>query len=163
VIAISLREIAEAIDAELVGDGDLIVTGTVETDSRLVAKGSLFVAKPGEETDGHFFIPSSIEKGAVAAIVQYKTADAIPQLIVEDSVVALGKLAKHVVAKVKALGNLKIVGVTGSNGKTTTKNMLREVLSTAGNTIAPEESFNNEVGAPYSMLRITEDTRFLVV
>jgi UDP-N-acetylmuramoyl-tripeptide--D-alanyl-D-alanine ligase len=70
VIAISLREIAEAIDAELVGDGELIVSGTVETDSRLVTKGSLFVAKPGEETDGHLFIPSAIEKGAVAAIVQ---------------------------------------------------------------------------------------------
>ena len=162
-IAISLREIAEAIDAELLGDGDLIVTGTVETDSRLVTKGSLFVAKPGEETDGHLFIPSAIEKGAIAAIVQHKKSDAIAQLIVEDSVVALGKLAKHVVAKVKALGNLKIVGVTGSNGKTTTKNMLREILSTAGNTIAPEESFNNEVGAPYSMLRITEETKFLVV
>ena len=162
-IAISLREIAEAIDAELIGDGELMVSGSVETDSRLVTKGSLFVAKPGEETDGHLFIASAIEKGAIAAIVQHKTDDEISQLIVEDSVLALGKLAKHVVAKVKALGKLKIIGVTGSNGKTTTKNMLREVLSTAGNTIAPEESFNNEVGAPYSMLRINEETKFLVV
>jgi UDP-N-acetylmuramoyl-tripeptide--D-alanyl-D-alanine ligase len=128
-----------------------------------VTKGSLFVAKPGELTDGHLFVSSAIEKGAVAAIVERRITEDIAQLIVKDSVVALGLLAKHVVAKVKALGTLKVIGVTGSNGKTTTKNMLREVLSTKGETIAPEESFNNEVGAPYSMLRINEETKFLVV
>jgi UDP-N-acetylmuramoyl-tripeptide--D-alanyl-D-alanine ligase len=128
-----------------------------------VTKGSLFVAKPGELTDGHLFVSSAIEKGAVAAIVERRITEDVAQLIVKDSVVALGLLAKHVVAKVKALGTLKVIGVTGSNGKTTTKNMLREVLSTKGETIAPEESFNNEVGAPYSMLRINEQTKFLVV
>jgi UDP-N-acetylmuramoyl-tripeptide--D-alanyl-D-alanine ligase len=162
-IALSLQEIAEVISADLVGDGSITVTGTVETDSRLVTKGSLFVAKPGEVTDGHLFVPGAIEKGAVAAIVERSIAHDIPQLVVKDSVVALGLLAKYVVAKVKALGELKVIGVTGSNGKTTTKNMLREVLSTEGETVAPEESFNNEVGAPYSMLRISEDTKFLVV
>ena len=162
-IAISLKEIAEVIEAEIVGDSSIIITGSVETDSRLVTKGSLFVAKPGELTDGHLFVSSAIEKGAVAAIVERQITEDIAQLIVKDSVVALGLLAKHVVAKVKALGTLKVIGVTGSNGKTTTKNMLREVLSTKGETIAPEESFNNEVGAPYSMLRINEQTKFLVV
>jgi UDP-N-acetylmuramoyl-tripeptide--D-alanyl-D-alanine ligase len=162
-IAISLKEIAEVIEAEIVGDSSIIITGSVETDSRLVTKGSLFVAKPGELTDGHLFVSSAIEKGAVAAIVERQLTEDIAQLIVKDSVVALGLLAKHVVAKVKALGTLKVIGVTGSNGKTTTKNMLREVLSTKGETIAPEESFNNEVGAPYSMLRINQQTKFLVV
>jgi UDP-N-acetylmuramoyl-tripeptide--D-alanyl-D-alanine ligase len=162
-IALSLQEIAEVISADLVGDGSITVTGSVETDSRLVTQGSLFVAKPGEVTDGHLFVPGAIEKGAVAAIVERSIAQDIPQLIVKDSVVALGRLAKYVVAKVKALGELKVIGITGSNGKTTTKNMLREVLSTEGETVAPEESFNNEVGAPYSMLRISEDTKFLVV
>ena len=162
-IAISLKEIAEVIEAEIVGDGSIIITGSVETDSRLVTKGSLFVAKPGELTDGHLFVSSAIEKGAVAAIVERQLTEDSAQLIVKDSVVALGLLAKHVVAKVKALGTLKVIGVTGSNGKTTTKNMLGEVLSTKGETIAPEESFNNEVGAPYSMLRISEQTKFLVV
>ena len=135
----------------------------METDSRNISSGSLFVAKPGEVTDGHLFVAAAIEKGAVAAIVERQLNEDIPQLIVKDSVLALGLLAKCVVAKVKSLGELKVIGVTGSNGKTTTKNMLREVLSTAGETIAPEESFNNEVGAPYSMLRITEQTKFLVV
>jgi len=162
-ISLSLNEIAEAISAELVGDGSIVVSGSVETDSRNLSSGSLFVAKPGEVTDGHLFVAAAIEKGAVAAIVERQLNEDIPQLIVKDSVLALGLLAKYVVAKVKSLGELKVIGVTGSNGKTTTKNMLREVLSTAGETIAPEESFNNEVGAPYSMLRITQATKFLVV
>jgi UDP-N-acetylmuramoyl-tripeptide--D-alanyl-D-alanine ligase len=162
-ISLSLKEVAAVISADLIGEGSISITGSVETDSRLVSAGSLFVAKPGEVTDGHLFVAAAIEKGAVAAIVERQIDQDIPQLIVKDSVAALGLLAKHVVAKVKSLGDLTVIGVTGSNGKTTTKNMLRKVLSTAGETIAPEESFNNEVGAPYSMLRITEQTKFLVV
>ena len=162
-IALSLKDIAAAISADLIGDETISITGSVETDSRLVTPGSLFVAKPGEVTDGHLFVSAAIQKGAVAAIVERQLEEDIPQLIVKDSVVALGLLAKYVVDKVKYLGQLKVIGVTGSNGKTTTKNMLREVLSTAGETIAPEESFNNEVGAPYSMLRINQQTKFLVV
>jgi len=162
-IAISLQEIAEAIGAKLIGDGTGVISGSVETDSRLIKAGSLFVAKPGEVTDGHEFVSSAIANGAVALIVEHEVSSTVPQLVVKDSVHALGLLAKHVVAKVKALGQLKVIGVTGSNGKTTTKNMLREVLSTKGKTIAPEESFNNEVGAPYSMLKIDEQTKFLVV
>lgn len=162
-IAISLHEIAEAIDAEIIGDATVVISGSVETDSRLIKAGSLFVAKPGEITDGHEFVSYAVANGAAALIVEHAVVSTVPQLVVKDSVQALGLLAKHVVAKVKALGNLTVIGVTGSNGKTTTKNMLREVLSTAGKTIAPEESFNNEVGAPYSMLKIDEETRFLVV
>jgi UDP-N-acetylmuramoyl-tripeptide--D-alanyl-D-alanine ligase len=162
-IVLGLKEIAAAISADLIGDENISITGSVETDSRLVTPGSLFVAKPGEVTDGHLYVSAAIQKGAVAAIVESQLEEDIPQLIVKDSVLALGLLAEYVVAKVKALGQLKVIGVTGSNGKTTTKNMLREVLSTAGDTIAPEESFNNEVGAPYSMLRINQQTKFLVV
>lgn len=162
-IAISLQEIAEAIDAKIIGDASVVISGSVETDSRQIKAGSLFVAKPGEVTDGHEYVASAVANGAVALIVEHEVASSVPQLVVKDSVQALGLLAKHVVAKVKALGNLTVIGVTGSNGKTTTKNMLREVLSTSGKTIAPEESFNNEVGAPYSMLKIDEQTRFLVV
>jgi len=162
-IAISLQEISEAIGAKLIGDGTVVISGSVETDSRLTKAGSLFVAKPGEVTDGHEFVSSAIANGSVALIVEHEVSSTVPQLVVKDSVHALGLLAEHVVAKVKALGQLKVIGVTGSNGKTTTKNMLRDVLSTKGKTIAPEESFNNEVGAPYSMLKIDEQTKFLVV
>jgi UDP-N-acetylmuramoyl-tripeptide--D-alanyl-D-alanine ligase len=162
-IRLSLGEIATAISAQLLGGSEIVVSSSVETDSRLIKQGSLFVAKPGEETDGHLYISSALAKGAVAAIVEHEISEDIPQLVVKDSVIALGLLAKFVIAKVRAQGELKVIGVTGSNGKTTTKNMLREVLSTVGETIAPEESYNNEVGAPYSMLRINEQTKFLVV
>lgn len=162
-IVISLQEIAEAIGAKIIGESTVVISGSVETDSRHIKAGSLFVAKPGEVTDGHEFVSNAVANGAVALIVEHEVSSAVPQLIVNDSVQALGLLAKHVVAKVKASGNLQVIGVTGSNGKTTTKNMLREVLSTSGKTVAPEESFNNEVGAPYSMLKIDEETRFLVV
>jgi UDP-N-acetylmuramoyl-tripeptide--D-alanyl-D-alanine ligase len=143
-ISLSVNEIADAVDGKIKGDGLVQVTGSVETDSRLVASGSLFVAKPGEETDGHLFVDSAANKGAVAAIVE-RIIDgiSIPQIQVKDSVLALGKLAGYVLAKIRETSNLKVVGITGSNGKTTTKNMLREILSTSGETIAPIESYNN--------------------
>ena len=162
-IALSVLEIARILSAEVIGDGEVVITGSVETDSRKITPGSLFVAKPGEVTDGHLFIDNAIANGAVAALVERPDKTGIPQIVVSDVVAALGVLAKYVVAEVRSKGTLKVIGVTGSNGKTTTKNMLRNVLETDGETVAPEESFNNEVGAPYSMLRITESTKYLVV
>ena len=162
-ITLSAGQIAKVIDAEIFGDDNTLCSGSVETDSRLCKAGSLFVAKPGEITDGHLYIPNAMANGAVIAIVERKVDEPIVQLLVKDVVVALGQLAKYVVQEVRSLGHLKVVGVTGSNGKTTTKNMLRQILSNFGETIAPEESFNNEVGAPYSMLRIDNQTKFLVV
>lgn len=168
-IEISLREIVEAIGAKpndaAAADLELLVSGSVETDSRLVGAGSLFFAKPGEVTDGHLFVSVSAKAGAVASVVEHLVDDASdhPQLVVQNVVEALGLLAKHVLAVLSATENLKVIGITGSNGKTTTKNMLREILATAGETIAPIESYNNEVGAPISMLKASHDTRFLVV
>jgi UDP-N-acetylmuramoyl-tripeptide--D-alanyl-D-alanine ligase len=162
-LALTVLEIAQIVGAELFGANQTVITGNVETDSRKVIPGSLFVAKPGEITDGHLFIDSAIANGAVAVLVEHRVQQDIPQLVVSDVVIALGLLAKFVVAEVKAKGSLQVIGVTGSNGKTTTKNMLREILSRSGRTVAPEESFNNEVGAPYSMLKINEDTKYLVV
>ncbi|WP_296631556.1 UDP-N-acetylmuramoyl-tripeptide--D-alanyl-D-alanine ligase [Rhodoluna sp.] len=165
-ISISLNEIAEAVGGTVLqaSAGDALVTGSVETDSRLVALGSLFVAKPGEVTDGHLFVSDAAQAGAVAAIVEREVPEAnLPQIKVSDSVAALGLLAKHVLQVVRSRSELKVVGITGSNGKTTTKNMLREILSSAGETIAPIESFNNEVGAPISILKVTDQTKFLVV
>ena len=162
-IEIRLSEIAHAIGGELRGE-DRLVSASVETDSRLVTEGSLFVAKPGEATDGHFFVKDALEAGAVGAIVERAVSDSeISQIIVEDSVLALGLLAKHVLDVVRKSGNIKVIGITGSNGKTSTKNMLREILERSGQTVAPIESFNNEVGAPVSILKISQTTRFLVV
>lgn len=160
-IQLRLSEIAAAVAGSLFGEDEL-VTASVETDSRLVTVGSLFVAKPGEVTDGHLFLGSAREKGAVGAIVQSKQDFGISQIVVNDSVEALGKLATYVISKLHEAGRLKVVAVTGSNGKTSTKNMLRSILEKFGNTIAPIESYNNEVGAPISMLKADFETDFLV-
>jgi UDP-N-acetylmuramoyl-tripeptide--D-alanyl-D-alanine ligase len=163
-IELSVAELAGAVSGQLQGDPSVIVTGSVETDSRLCAPGSLFVAKPGESTDGHFFIEQAREAGAVAVIVERFVDDVqIPQIKVEDSVLALGQLAKFVLGVIRSETDLKVIGITGSNGKTTTKNMLRQVLEKVGPTVAPSESFNNEVGAPYSILQTDKQTKFLIV
>ena len=162
-IKLSVLDIAKIVDADLHGDEAVLITSGVETDSRKISAGSLFVAKPGDETDGHLFVQNAVDNGAAAVLVERLVNTEVPQLIVKDVVVALGLLAKYVVAEVRSKGALQVIGVTGSNGKTTTKNMLRQILSQFGETVAPEESFNNEVGAPYSMLKLTDDTKYLVV
>ncbi|MWB98654.1 UDP-N-acetylmuramoyl-tripeptide--D-alanyl-D-alanine ligase [Agromyces seonyuensis] len=164
-IGLTIDEIAAAIGGSRAGaevPGTTLVSGPVTTDSREVVPGGVFVAKPGEHSDGHLFAAGAVESGAALLIVEHEVDAAAPQLVVEDAVVALGALAAEVVSRVRALGRLRIVAVTGSNGKTTTKNLLRTVLERVGPTVAPRASFNNEVGAPTTMLELTEDTRFLV-
>lgn len=165
-IALSLAEIAEILHGELRLHGadtpSTLVDGTVDTDSRMMQPGAIFVAKPGEVTDGHRFVDAAVEAGAVLAIVERVVEAPVTQIVVADAVGALANLARAVVAKVRAGGRLRIVGITGSNGKTTTKNFLARILQDEGDTVAPIKSYNNEVGAPLTMLRVTEDTRFLV-
>lgn len=161
-IELSLADIADILGGRVIGTS-VLVTGSVETDSRLVGPGSLFVCKPGEVTDGHSFAAAALAAGAVALIVERELPVDAPQVVVPDSVMALGRLAAGVLRLVRAKGDIRVIGVTGSNGKTSTKNMLREVLSEHGSTVAPIESYNNEVGAPISILKIDFDTKFLVV
>jgi UDP-N-acetylmuramoyl-tripeptide--D-alanyl-D-alanine ligase len=165
-IALSLAEIAEIIGGELrlagTDSAETVVDGIVDTDSRVMEPGSIFVAKPGAETDGHRFVGSAVRAGAVLAIVERPVDDEVTQIVVADVIDALADLARAVVARVRALGELRIVGITGSNGKTTTKNFLARILQDDGETVAPINSYNNEVGAPVTMLRVTEQTRFLV-
>jgi UDP-N-acetylmuramoyl-tripeptide--D-alanyl-D-alanine ligase len=167
VIALTLAELAQALGGSLVlPEGvrdDALVSGSVETDSRLVSEGSVFFALPGEETDGHLFAPAAVEAGA-ALVVAERTVDVdVPQLIVPEGVAALAAMARLVVDRVRSAGHLRVVAITGSNGKTTTKNLLRAVLEAEGPTVAPPGSFNNQVGAPVSMLRVDESTEYLVV
>lgn len=165
-IALTLAEIAAAVGGDLRVAGEdsaeTVVDGIVDTDSRTMVPGSVFVAKPGAETDGHRFVGAAVEAGAAVAIVEHVVDVAVSQIVVPDAVKALGELAREVVARVRAGGGLRIVGITGSNGKTTTKNFLARILEDEGETVAPVKSFNNEVGAPVTMLRVTESTRFLV-
>ncbi|WP_144781956.1 UDP-N-acetylmuramoyl-tripeptide--D-alanyl-D-alanine ligase [Microbacterium sp. BH-3-3-3] len=165
-ISLSLSHLADVLGGRLVVRGDdtpdTRVSGLVDTDSRLIEPGGIFVAKPGETTDGHLFVGTAVERGAALAIVERELDDAVSQIVVPDAVAALSDLARDVVARVRETGELKIVGITGSNGKTTTKNLLARILEDEGETVAPRASFNNEVGAPLTMLRVTEGTRFLV-
>ncbi len=119
-IALTLAEIAEAVDGRLLLRGDAtaqtVVDGVVDTDSRLIARGGIFVAKPGEETDGHLFAPAAVEAGAALLLVERELDLPVPQVLVPDVVDALGRLAHEVVARGRALGDLRMVAVTGSNG-----------------------------------------------
>ncbi|MDR6867804.1 UDP-N-acetylmuramoyl-tripeptide--D-alanyl-D-alanine ligase [Microbacterium resistens] len=165
-IALSFGEIAALVGGELhPADGrtaETVVAGPVDTDSRKMAQDGVFVAKPGETTDGHRFVGAARENGAVLAIVEHRVDEPISQIVVPDVIDALAAFARGVVARVRSAGDLRIVGVTGSNGKTTTKNFLARILSEEGETVAPIASYNNEVGAPLTMLRVTPATRYLV-
>lgn len=165
-IDLTLTQIARAVGGDLrlaPHDGpETIVSGLVDTDSRLIREGDIFVAKPGEVTDGHLFVPAAVAAGGRLAIVERVVDAPVSQIVVPDVVTALADLAREVVARVRAAGDLRIVGITGSNGKTTTKNLLARILDPEGETVAPRASFNNEVGAPLTMLRVTASTRFLV-
>lgn len=166
-IPLRLEEVAGLLDGRLVlppgTAADAVVSGSVETDSRRVAPGSIFFALPGEETDGQRFAPAAVAAGAALVIAREDLGLAVPQLIVADGYRALADLAHAVVERVRARGSMRVVGITGSNGKTTTKNLLRAILEAEGPTVAPEGSFNNHVGAPITMLRIDEATRYLVL
>ncbi|HEY8318976.1 MAG TPA: UDP-N-acetylmuramoyl-tripeptide--D-alanyl-D-alanine ligase [Amnibacterium sp.] len=166
-IALPLAEIARAVDGalELGTSGampETIVDGPVETDNRDLVPGGVFVARRGETTDGHRFGEAAAMAGAALLIVERVLPLAVPQIVVPDATEALAALAGFVVRRVKEQGRLKIVGVTGSNGKTTTKNLLKEICGRAGRTVASRASFNNEVGGPLTMLELTLDTDFLV-
>jgi UDP-N-acetylmuramoyl-tripeptide--D-alanyl-D-alanine ligase len=162
-IRISALELGRILSGQVKNDSGTEVTGSVQTDSRLISLGGLFFAKRGEIEDGHSYVEDAKARGAVVAVVEKIVDVDITQVVVGDTLNALGALASWLVGKLKSEGPLKVVGITGSNGKTTTKNMLREILSGVGNTIAPIDSFNNKVGAPISILRADSETRFLVV
>ncbi|MGA7148182.1 MAG: UDP-N-acetylmuramoyl-tripeptide--D-alanyl-D-alanine ligase [Microbacterium sp.] len=167
-IALTITQLAHAFAGEVhlapSDTADTLVSGVVDTDSRLIEPGGVFVAKPGEETDGHRFVDAAVARGAALAVVEHvvPTETPVTQIVVPDVVAALAELARHVVASVRDAGALRVVGITGSNGKTTTKNLLARILEGEGETVSPKASFNNEVGAPLTMLRLTDRTEYLV-
>jgi len=139
-------------------DADLVVTGPVVVDSRLSAPGALFVAVRGEHADGHDFASAAVTAGAVAVLAAHPVG--VPAVVVADVVAALGRLARAVLDRAP---QVRVVGITGSSGKTSTKDLLAQVLERHGPTVAPPGSFNNEIGLPLTVLRVDERTRYLVV
>ena len=158
----SAQWIAEAVSGRLVGN-DVPVTGPVVTDSREAQAGSLYVARRGESADGHAFVSGAVERGAVAVIVEHEVDEAVAQIVIEDSTEALGALARAHVEKLRNSGDLDVIAMTGSVGKTTTKDLLLQIMSEDGPTVAPKLSFNNEVGLPLTVLLADESTRHLVL
>jgi UDP-N-acetylmuramoyl-tripeptide--D-alanyl-D-alanine ligase len=160
-IGLSLSEVAELTGGALTGAAGARVTGKVTLDSRAVAPGDLFVAVVGERVDGHDFLGAAAAAGAVAAL-STRADDALPTVVVDDPVLALGRLATGVHARLTA-GGLRTLGITGSSGKTSTKDLLGQVLATAGPTVSPPGSYNNDIGLPLTVLDADEETRFLVL
>jgi UDP-N-acetylmuramoyl-tripeptide--D-alanyl-D-alanine ligase len=161
VIALSLSEVAEAVGGRLVPDTAGTVSEKVTVDSRAVAPGDLFVAVPGERVDGHDFLAAAAAAGAVAALTT-RPDGALPCVVVDEPVAALGRLAAAVHSRLAA-GGLVTLAITGSSGKTSTKDLLGQVLATAGATVSPPGSYNNDIGLPLTVLDADEDTRFLVL
>ena len=159
-IPLSLAEVASAVDGRLVGaDPAARVTGPVEFDSRKVTGGALFVAFPGEKVDGHDYAAGAVDAGAVAVLGTREVPE-VPMVLVGDALTAMGRLARAVVDR---LPQLTVIGLTGSSGKTTTKDLIAQLTVRLGPTVAPPGSFNNELGHPYTALQATPETRFLVM
>jgi UDP-N-acetylmuramoyl-tripeptide--D-alanyl-D-alanine ligase len=152
VIAMSLIDVAGAVGADAVLDG--VVTGEVRIDSRLVGPGDLFVALPGERSDGHDFARAAVDAGAVGVLVERRTT--ARDIVVSDALVALQSLARQVFSVDQPL----TFGLTGSSGKTSTKDLLAQVLSAFGPTLAPVGSFNNEIGLPLTATQRTSETAY---
>ena len=161
-IALSLEVVADIVGGRVEGDGDgVVVTGPVVIDGREAGPGSLFVAFVGEHADGHDHAPQAAANGAVAVLGTRATE--LPTVVVEDPQAALQRLAAHVVAQVRHDDRLTVLALTGSQGKTSTKDLLAAVLAEAGPTVATVGSYNNELGVPLTALRVEPDTRYLVL
>jgi UDP-N-acetylmuramoyl-tripeptide--D-alanyl-D-alanine ligase len=180
VIALTLGEIAEIVGGRLHrADGGETVTGTVEFDSRKVVAGGMFAAVPGEHVDGHDFAATAVASGAVAVLAAHEVP--APAVIVPpagaggsgalalagdttgEGAAVLAALARLARAVLDRLPDLTVVGVTGSAGKTSTKDLLAQVIGPLGETVAAPGSFNNELGLPWTVLRCDERTRYLVL
>lgn len=181
-IPMTARHIADITGGTLYDiDPDTQVSGPAEFDSRKITEGSIFLALPGARVDGHEFAARAVESGAVLALAarpvgapacvveplgpQETNADAFahdPDGSGAAVLKALGALARETVDRLHDGQDFDVIGVTGSAGKTSVKDMIATVLRTAGETVAPKGSFNNEIGHPYTVLQCTEDTRYLV-
>ncbi|WP_431904795.1 UDP-N-acetylmuramoyl-tripeptide--D-alanyl-D-alanine ligase [Micromonospora carbonacea] len=159
-IPLTLAEVAEAVGGRLVAaDSAARVTGPVEFDSRRAGPGALFVAFPGEKVDGHDYAAGAVAAGAVA-VLGTREVPGVPMVLVGDALDAMGRLARAVVDRLPAL---TVIGLTGSSGKTTTKDLIAQLTARLGPTVAPPGSFNNELGHPWTALQADADTRFLVL
>ncbi len=153
----TLAEIADVVGGEVAGEGGVRVTAEATLDSRDVRPGGLFVALAGERADGHDFAEAAAGAGAAATLGSRPTA--LPTVVVGDVTDALGRLARHV----RDRSGATVLALTGSQGKTGTKDYLAAILEPLGPTVATRGNLNNELGVPLTVLRAEESTAYLVV
>ncbi len=154
---LNLKEIAAALLGQLIGDN--INVSKVSIDTRTLQIGDLYVAINGKNFDGHDFIPQAEFAGAAALLVDHLVDTDLPQIIVADTRIGLAELAR--LARQKS--NAQIVAVTGSNGKTTVKEMLSAILSVNVPVLATKGNLNNDIGVPLTLLRLEEQHRYAVI
>ena len=157
-IAMTVTKMAEIMGGELYGTGEILPTAQFQFDSRAINPGDIFLALQGDKTDGHQYVGEAASRGAVLSVVTQPVTSA--HILVTDVLVAIAKLALYVR---KQLSDLKVIGITGSQGKTTTKDMLFSILKVEGETIAAPGSYNNDLGVPLTLLRCNEKTKFCIV
>ncbi len=156
-IRVSLQALANEINAELIGADAQI--DAVVTDTRKIESGCLFVALKGEKFDAHDFAADAIAAGAGALLVSKRLPVDVPQLVVADTRIALGRLGAWVRQQVPA----RVVGLTGSSGKTSVKEMTAAILRQCGNVLYTAGNFNNDIGVPLTLLRLTAEHDFAVI
>jgi len=152
-----LQEVADAVGGRLCGE-DTDFTG-VSTDTRSIAAGQLFIALRGPRFDAHDILDAAMQAGAAGAIVMRERATALPHVVVRDTRAALAALARHWRRRFA----LPVIAVTGSNGKTTTKELLAAILRTQGPTLATEGNLNNDIGVPLTLFRLDATQRYAVI
>jgi UDP-N-acetylmuramoyl-tripeptide--D-alanyl-D-alanine ligase len=158
-IKLTAKEFAEIVDGQLIDIAeDKVLNQIPILNTDFAAPGTFFVAFIGEKVDGHDFVANALNKGSSFALVSKTVAG--PAILVKDVGVALLKLTTAVRKK---LPNMKLIGITGSQGKTTTKEYLLSILNQVGNTVATEANFNTEIGVPLTVLRADEETQFCIV
>ena len=157
-IPLTISQISEVISGKIVGDGNKLITGAAFFDSREIVSNGIFLALKGEHVDGHDFAINALKGGAGVVICTQETGDTC--IVVPDVVEAVTKLAAHVR---QMIPDMKVVAITGSHGKTTTKDLSRHLLSMMGATVAPRSSFNNDLGVPITILECTTDTKFCIL
>ena len=157
-ITLTSQQVAEIVHGELFAPGDIAITKEPFFDSRQVIPGSIFLALQGDFRDGHDYAIEAVEQGAALVLASRRLS--VPCVVVPDVIEALGLLAHDIR---KRLPNLKVIGITGSQGKTTTKDLLAWILRMQGETVATYASFNNELGAPLTLLRCNESTQYCIL
>ena len=159
-INVSLDWVANAVHGQLRGVADKQQTiNQVSTDTRVSLESSLFIALKGEQFDAHDFIPQALAQGAVAVVSQHPLSDDVPHILVENTRHALGQLG----AAVKAMVAPKTIAITGSNGKTTVKEMLSAIIGQHHQVLATAGNFNNDIGVPLTLLRLEPQHQYAVI